>query len=469
MKKLFSFILVCTLMFCLAPASLAASGQDKITPAAETKSILVSEKGDDISLDISFSHSLNTAETLRKRILDIAIEQRGSLEEVLSSPESYLTYETKLFCEISIDEKASPDNEEERTENDGAGSEDTKTPGEEQTETDNEADSEEAVWYTLKELTDESFSISLFNEILPLLREKGEDFTALHNGFTLYIRILTASENFLEEGTKTVYIHTPSEPEAVEIPSFCYVHYDIPSDVTLPEALPSYSLSPVKEDILLPNLLRNGYIFNGWRIDGAPGVRIIEKGTRALTLTTEWTPEEYDIYYITTININAGFGKVDITDMPETYTVGTKIKIKDIDAPVGYVFCGWYNNKDFTGERVSEIPVGTYGDVALYAKWKTVQQAVNDYIAEKKFGDTDSDGKISSSDARYVLRAVVGLEKPDYEILRRIDYFNTVRDYGELRISAENARVTLRIAVGLDSLYEILTNNGLLPKEEWMK
>ena len=71
--------------------------------------------------------------------------------------------------------------------------------------------------------------------------------------------------------------------------------------------------------------------------------------------------------------------------------------------------------------------------------------------------DADGDGKITASDARYVLRAAVGLEAADKEKLKRVDYFGTGR------ISSENARLTLRIAVGLDSLYDILLENGILP------
>ena len=35
----------------------------------------------------------------------------------------------------------------------------------------------------------------------------------------------------------------------------------------------------------------------------------------------------------------------------------------------GYVFGGWYDNENFTGEPITEIPAGSIGDKIFYAKW----------------------------------------------------------------------------------------------------
>ena len=159
------------------------------------------------------------------------------------------------------------------------------------------------------------------------------------------------------------------------------------------------------------------------------------------------------------------FGRADNSKNPVSYTVGEGARLYDIKSPIGgYTFGGWYLSSDFSGERVAEIPSDETGDVLLYAKWISDKEAEENkklereqFIKDNRFGDPDGDGKITASDARYVLRAAVGLEAADKEKLKRVDYFGTGK------ISSENARLTLRIAVGLDSLYDILLENGILP------
>lgn len=62
-------------------------------------------------------------------------------------------------------------------------------------------------------------------------------------------------------------------------------------------------------------------------------------------------------------------------------------------------------------------------------------------------GDVDSDGKVTASDARYVLRVAAKLEKPlsDEEILEVADIS------GNNKVAAEDARLILRIAAKLDN------------------
>lgn len=50
------------------------------------------------------------------------------------------------------------------------------------------------------------------------------------------------------------------------------------------------------------------------------------------------------------------------------YTVLQSVTLSD---PVleGYVFEGWYLTEDFSGEAVTQIPKGSFGDVTLYAKF----------------------------------------------------------------------------------------------------
>ena len=43
----------------------------------------------------------------------------------------------------------------------------------------------------------------------------------------------------------------------------------------------------------------------------------------------------------------------------------------------GYKFVGWYDNENFTGESITEISVGTMGDVTLYAKWNALDYRIS--------------------------------------------------------------------------------------------
>src|SRR5699024_3857734 len=44
----------------------------------------------------------------------------------------------------------------------------------------------------------------------------------------------------------------------------------------------------------------------------------------------------------------------------------------------GYIFTGWYDNDIFEGEKITEIPKGSFGDKTFYAKWQDEQEANQD-------------------------------------------------------------------------------------------
>lgn len=70
-----------------------------------------------------------------------------------------------------------------------------------------------------------------------------------------------------------------------------------------------------------------------------------------------------------------------------------------------------------------------------------LSEAVGVEFRESLPGDADGDGKITSADARLILRAATGLEKVD----------ESVADVnGDGKITAEDARLTLRRSVGLE-------------------
>ena len=87
---------------------------------------------------------------------------------------------------------------------------------------------------------------------------------------------------------------------------------------------------------------------------------------------------------------------------------------------------------------ITGTAIGTYAE-------ESVSQ--NDAIAiDPSAGDVNSDGKLTASDARILLRCASQLQQADDLILTRGDYDK------DGRITASDARTALRIACGIDSI-----------------
>ena len=404
LKRLLSVLISLCLLFSMCVFSDALESQDKRTPAPV---ILFSEADTDSGeLHISIEHRLSDAEALRELVYGIALEEYGSPERLLNSPEKYLAAQTRLYLELSKDKSS---------------------------------------WHTVREITDTRFTLSL-TDIADFISDS-------HSA--VFMRVLLASENFREENIQRVYIYAPSEEILL-----------CASDNTVfPCGVPVRLSSPAENDIPLPVPERHGYIFDGWSASDEKRISSIPAEAEEITLTAHFIPRSYEINYVLTTNITYPFGRADNSSNPVSYTVGTGTRLYSIKSPVaGFTFGGWYSSADLSGESITEIDSHQTGDKLLYAKWISDEQLEHEkylqrmqYISDNHLGDPDGDGKITAADARYVLRAAVGLEENNYETLKRADYFGTNR------ISAENARITLRVAVGLDDLYAILLENGLLP------
>lgn len=399
MKKLTALFLCLILILSLSVPSFAVESQVNL-PAPEIKGFSMDADG---KLQAEILHSLESAEELRNIVYDIALEKHGSVEALLASPERYLTYKTGLYLEIS------PDGE---------------------------------VWETVRNLSDNNFTLSA-EDLLPFSADS-----------TVFIRILLASENFRNADTEKVYVYR--ESEAVSLMT--------DKNTVIPVGIPLKFGDGLAEDFPLFIPEKKGYIFDGWSADTDKRIGKIPAGTKEITLTAHFIPMVYEINYVLTTDINYPFGRADNSKNPVFYTVGEGAKLCDIKSPIGgYTFMGWYTDSAFSGEKVSEIEKNETGDRLFFAKWvsdKDLEEAERlkneQYIRDNKFGDPDGDGAVTASDARYVLRAAVGLEEADEEKLKRVDFFGTGK------ISSENARTTLRIAVGLDNLYDILLKNGIL-------
>ncbi len=114
--------------------------------------------------------------------------------------------------------------------------------------------------------------------------------------------------------------------------------------------------------ITLAPLSADGYTFDGW-YNGNKKVTSIPTGSFGdLVLTAKWTVITYTIVYQNTKDVT--------NDNPTTYSIEDTVTLSDLQPSIrpcyfGYVFDGWYVGD----EKVTEIEVGSLGNLILTAKW----------------------------------------------------------------------------------------------------
>ena len=129
----------------------------------------------------------------------------------------------------------------------------------------------------------------------------------------------------------------------------------------------SYNIE--SDTIILSNLQKEGYTFDGWYNGNQKATSIPTGSYGNIVLTAKWTPCDYNIIYNNTkdaINSNATGFNID----------SDTIILSDLQKE-GYVFEGWYQN----GVKITQITKGTIGDVELTAKW-TPQIYIATFVVE---------------------------------------------------------------------------------------
>ena len=135
-------------------------------------------------------------------------------------------------------------------------------------------------------------------------------------------------------------------------------------------------VSPIKytveDTFTLPYILRPGYEFAGWTLDGSgmlPSTPlIIYPGTTGdLHYKAEWRLAEYTI----TMDLNGGSGKEKVI-----YTMTDE----DFELPTptrnGYEFVGWTGERITTPQTSVKIPKGSTGNKAYTANWKVIRYTI---------------------------------------------------------------------------------------------
>ena len=126
----------------------------------------------------------------------------------------------------------------------------------------------------------------------------------------------------------------------------------------------SYTIKAGK--ILLGSPTKSGYTFQGWftksdfsdtRVYNIPEGSLGDK-----TFYAKWSLNTYRITY----ELNDG---INDPANPKAYYVTTPDITLKSPTKENYIFCGWYEKSDFSGNKVTTIPNGSTGNKTLYAKW----------------------------------------------------------------------------------------------------
>ena len=127
-----------------------------------------------------------------------------------------------------------------------------------------------------------------------------------------------------------------------------------------------------------------GYSFAGWFKEPdfqTQVTQIVKKSYGDLTLYGK----QLVLYTITYVGTDNPYGD-------KTYTSEKAAQLRGCAPREGYTFAGWYDNADFEGDAVTEVPLGSSGDKTFYAKWVPISYT----ITYELNGGTNAEGNPES-------------------------------------------------------------------------
>lgn len=207
--------------------------------------------------------------------------------------------------------------------------------------------------------------------------------TFVADGTTIDTKQFTVESVAIEEPTIPEKVGYSSKWENYEIIpqniTINAVYTPIVYDIEYKNVVGSFDIDePVNENartytivdptILLKNIEKSGYIFEGW-FDGENKVTEIAAGSYGKkTFTAKWTAIKYSLSFIWDDAIG---GYKEGESNPSEYTIEDTIVFKVLENKTpGYISRGWYNAKnEGTGEKVHGINAKTIGNKVFYAHW----------------------------------------------------------------------------------------------------
>ena len=125
----------------------------------------------------------------------------------------------------------------------------------------------------------------------------------------------------------------------------------------------------VEQIVTLKSPTREHYRFGGWfenkSFEGVPLTEIKQGTIDNITLYAKWTPVQYKIEYALNNGIN---NKNNVF----TYNVEQEILLEQ-PTKYGYDFMGWFTESALVN-KIEKIPIGTNGDIKVYAKWQASEK-----------------------------------------------------------------------------------------------
>ena len=130
----------------------------------------------------------------------------------------------------------------------------------------------------------------------------------------------------------------------------------------------TYTVEDAK--ITLADGVKQGYTFAGWYTEAEFTNQVTEiaaGSTGDVELFAKYTITTYQITYVLNGGTNA--------DNREEYTIETPTFILLPATKTGYEFGGWYSENTFENS-ITQIALGSTGDVVLYAKWNKISYTI---------------------------------------------------------------------------------------------
>ena len=167
----------------------------------------------------------------------------------------------------------------------------------------------------------------------------------------------------------------------------------------------------IEDNITLKDPTKTGYVFDGWYKEDSFTTKVtnITKGsTGNITLYAKWDLETYTITY--ELNGDDVNPAQNAKSNPAKYNIETAVTLADPTRNF-YEFAGWFNNADFSGDKVEGWNAGEKtGNIKLYAKW----EAINYNITYVLNGDNVNPAQNAESNpAKYNIEtATITLKNP---------------------------------------------------------
>jgi len=157
----------------------------------------------------------------------------------------------------------------------------------------------------------------------------------------------------------------------------------------------NYNAGDTIDEYYLPD--QPGYSFDGWYLDEILTIPY-EFGIMPGNDLDLYGTYQIELYSISYNNLEGA----DNSSNPTQYTIESEtITLSEVSLD-GQVFGGWYDNPDFSGEVIAEIPTGSFGNMELYAKWTTEAPTTYTVIFETNGGTAIEPQTLSIDEPLYI-------------------------------------------------------------------